>query len=164
MTKRMAETEASETDHREITALTAEIVEAYVAHHIVAITDLPVLISTVGQQLAGLGQEPTAPEQEKPKPVVPIKRSIREDGIACLICGKAQKMLKRHLAARHELTPDAYRGMFDLKDDYPLVAPAYAATRSALAKKIGLGRRPEPSKPAKTPRKRTTRKTASKKS
>jgi len=41
-----------------------------------------------------------------------------------------------------------------LKDDYPLVAPDYAATRSALAKKIGLGRKPEPKKPAKAPRKR----------
>ena len=52
-------------------------------------------------------------------------------------------MLKRHLATQHELAPDDYRAMFSLRDDYPLVAPAYAATRSALAKKIGLGRKPE---------------------
>lgn len=162
MNERMADMEVDQTDQPEITALTAEIVGAYVAHHIVAITDLPTLITTVGQQLAGLGQE-APPEEEKPKPAVPIKRSVQEDGIICLICGKAQKMLKRHLATRHDLTPDDYRSMFSLKDDYPLVAPGYAATRSALAKKIGLGRRPEPSKPAKAPRKRVARKPAPKK-
>ena len=59
-------------------------------------------------------------------------------------------MLKRHLATRHKLTPNEYKVMFGLKDDYPLLAPAYAATRSALAKKIGLGRKPEP-KPTKKP-------------
>ena len=158
----MAELEQEQLGQHEITALTAEIVGAYVGHHIVAVTDLPVLITTVGQQLAGLG--PVAPpEAEKPKPAVPIKRSVQEDGIICLICGKAQKMLKRHLATRHELAPDEYRDMFDLKDDYPLVAPSYAATRSELAKKIGLGRRPEPAKPVKAPRKKVTKRPAPKK-
>jgi predicted transcriptional regulator len=54
--------------------------------------------------------------------------------------------------------------MFGLKDDYPMVAPAYAATRSALAKKIGLGRKPETAKPAKAPRKRAAKKPAAEKS
>ncbi|MGI9510562.1 MAG: MucR family transcriptional regulator [Geminicoccaceae bacterium] len=63
-------------------------------------------------------------------------------------------------ATRHELTPIEYRRTFGLKDDYPLVAPAYAATHSALAKKIGLGRKPEPKN---APRKRAARKPAAKK-
>ncbi len=163
MNERMEETEADQAGQQQITACTAEIVGAYVGCHTVAVNDLPVLIATVGQQLAGLRQEPTAPEEEKPKPAVPIKRSVQEDGIICLICGKSQKMLKRHLTTRHELTPDAYRSLFGLRDDYPLVAPAYAATRSALAKKIGLGRKPEPAKPAKAPRKKVVRKPAAKK-
>lgn len=163
MGARMDETKANQAGHQQITACTAEIVGAYVGCHTVAVNDLPALIATVGQQLAGLRQEPIAPEEEKPKPAVPIKRSVREDGIICLICGKAQKILKRHLTTRHELTPDAYRSMFGLNDDYPLVAPAYAATRSAIAKKIGLGRNPEPAKPAKAPRKRTAKKTVPKK-
>ncbi len=159
----MDEIETNQPGYQEITLHTAEIVGAYVACHTVAVSDLPALIATVGQELAKLGQVATAPEEEKPKPAVPVKRSVREDGIVCLICGKSQKMLKRHLATRHELSPDDYRSMFDLKDDYPLVAPAYAATRSALAKKIGLGRKPEPVKPAKAPRKKAARKTAPKK-
>lgn len=153
----MAELEQGQTDIQEITTLTAEIVGAYVGHHSVAATDLPDLIAMVGKGLAEFGQAPAEPQPEKPTPVVSIKRSVRDDEIICLICGKPQKMLKRHLATRHELTPDAYRAMFGLKDDYPLVAPAYAATRSALAKKIGLGRKPEPKKPVKAPRKRTAK-------
>ena len=159
----MAELEHDQASHHEITALTAEIVGAYVGHHTVAATDLPDLIATVGKELAGLGQAPTKPEEEKPKPAVPIKRSVRQDEIVCLVCGKPQKMLKRHLATRHELEPDAYKTMFGLKDDYPMVAPSYAATRSALAKKIGLGRKPEPTKPARAPRKRAPKKPAAKK-
>ena len=47
-------------------------------------------------------------------------------------------MLKRHLATEHDLTPDAYREMFSLKPDYPMVAPSYAEARRELALKIGL--------------------------
>jgi predicted transcriptional regulator len=159
----MAELEQDQASHHEITALTAEIVGAYVGHHTVAATDLPELIATVGKELTGLGQAPAEPEEEKPMPAVPIRRSGRPDDIVCLVCGKPQKMMKRHLATRHELEPDAYRAMFGLKDDYPLVASAYAAKRSALAKKIGLGRKPEPAKPATAPRKRTTKKPAAEK-
>ena len=158
----MAEHEQDQADLREITAFTAEVVSAYVGHHSVAATDLPDLIATVGKQLTCLGEPSAEPEPEKPIPAVSIKRSVREDEIICLICGKPQKMLKRHLTTRHELTPDQYRAMFNLKDDYPLVAPSYAATRSALAKKIGLGRKPEPKKPVKAPRKRTAKKSTAK--
>ena len=149
--------EQDRASHQEITTLTAEIVGAYVGHHTVAATDLPDLTATVGKELAGLGQAPIEPEQEKPMPAVPIKRSVREDEIVCLVCGKPQKMLKRHLAIRHELEPNGYKAMFGLKDDYPMVALSYAAARSALANKIGLGREPEPEKPVKptkAPRKR----------
>lgn len=156
----MDNADREQADHHEITTLTAEIVGAYVSHHTVAATDLPDLIATVGKELVSLGQKPAEPEVEKPKPAVSIKRSVGQDHLICLVCGKPQKMLKRHLATRHELAPDDYRALFGLKDDYPLVAPAYAETRSALAKKIGLGRKPEPKK---APRKAAKKKPAAKK-
>jgi predicted transcriptional regulator len=37
------------------------------------------------------------------------------------------------------MTPEQYRAKWDLPSDYPIVAANYAATRSALAKKIGFG-------------------------
>lgn len=157
----MAEPEQNQPDIAEITALTAEIVGAYVGHHTVAAADLPALIAMVGKGLTKLGQAPAEPVQEKPTPAVPIRRSITPDYIICLEDGKKLKMLKRHLKTRYDMTPDEYRQRWGLKDDYPMVAPAYAATRSALAKKAGLGRKPEPKK---APRKRVAKKPASKKS
>jgi predicted transcriptional regulator len=159
----MAETEQNQTDVLEITSLTAEIVGAYVGHHTVAANDLPDLIAMVGKGLAELGQPEAEPEPEKPAPAVPIKRSVTTDYIICLEDGKKLKMLKRHLKTRYDMTPEEYRKRWGLKDDYPMVAPAYAETRSALAKKIGLGRKPEPEKPAKATRKRAPRKPAVKK-
>jgi predicted transcriptional regulator len=75
---------------------------------------------------------------------VPVSRSINPDRITCLVCGKSQRTLKRHLGAAHKLTPATYRERFDLKPDYPLVAPSYSEQRSEMAKRIGLGRKQPP--------------------
>ena len=160
----MTDLEPSQPDHHEITTLTAEIVGAYVAHHTVAANDLPDLIKTVGKELADLGQTQAEPEEEKPTPAVPIKRSVTPDHIICLEDGKKLKMLKRHLKTRYDMTPDEYRRRWGLKDDYPMVAPSYAAQRSDLAKKIGLGRKPKSVKQAKPARRRTPKKSAAGKS
>ena len=69
-------------------------------------------------------------------------RSGIDEELTCLCCGEKVKSLKRHLQTAHQLTPEGYIAAFDLKSDYPLVAPAYAAKRSALAKSFGLGRKP----------------------
>jgi predicted transcriptional regulator len=71
---------------------------------------------------------------------VPVRRSIAPDRLTCLVCGKIQKTLKRHLAVAHDLTPAAYRELFELKPDYPMAAPSYAQERAELARRIGLGR------------------------
>ena len=159
----MADSEQEQPDLPEITTLTAEIVGAYVAHHTVATSDLPGLIATVSKELIGLGQGQEEPEEEKLTPAVPIKRSVTPDHIICLEDGKKLKMLKRHLKTRYDMTPDEYRRRWGLKEDYPMVAPAYAETRSALAKKIGLGRKPEPAKVTKPARKTAAKKPAAKK-
>jgi predicted transcriptional regulator len=72
---------------------------------------------------------------------VPIKKSIRPDYVICLEDGKKLKMLKRHLRTAYDMSPDEYRQKWGLASDYPMVAPKYAARRSELAKKIGLGRK-----------------------
>jgi predicted transcriptional regulator len=79
---------------------------------------------------------------------VPPTRSVFADYIVCLEDGKKMKMLKRHLMTDHKLTPDQYRARWGLPSTYPMVASNYAKTRSALAKKIGLGqKRSMPRKP-----------------
>jgi predicted transcriptional regulator len=54
--------------------------------------------------------------------------------LTCYIgCGKPQKMLKRHLAVQHDLTPAQYRERFGLKPDYPMTAPGYAQQLRSLS-------------------------------
>jgi predicted transcriptional regulator len=144
---------SEELDRSTLAALTAEITAAYVGNNPVSLTDMGSLIAVVADNLRQLGAEPKVEEAAKPEPAVPIRRSIQSDHVICLICGSRQKMLKRHLARHHELTPDEYRAMFELKHDYPMVAPDYAAHRSELAKKIGLGRKEPAEMPKKTVRK-----------
>jgi predicted transcriptional regulator len=72
-------------------------------------------------------------------PAVPVKKSVTKDYIICLEDGKRFKSLKRHLRSSFDLSPEEYRKKWGLPYDYPMVAPNYAQTRSALAKSMGLG-------------------------
>jgi predicted transcriptional regulator len=127
---------------QEVLALTTEIVASFVGNNAVAMSDLPALISSVFQALRTKGQAEPEQTAETPTPAVPIKKSVQHDFIVCLEDGKKLKMLKRHLATRYQMTPEDYRRRWGLSKDYPMVAPAYAAQRSALAREIGLGRKP----------------------
>lgn len=136
--------------------LTSDVVCAYVSNNPVPVAELPGLIAQVHDALR---QRVVAPEtvlSEAQKPAVPIRKSVTPDYIVCLEDGKQFKSLKRHLATHHGLTPDEYRTKWGLPADYPIVAPNYAAARSALAKSMGLGRKPavaEKPAPAKRGRK-----------
>jgi hypothetical protein len=55
--------------------------------------------------------------------------------------GKRFKSLKRHLRTAYNMTPDEYRAKRGLPATYPMVAPAYAISRSQLAKNMGLGQK-----------------------
>ena len=127
-------------DSSDLYVLTTKIVASHVANNVVVVGDLPKLIQQVFKALSRVSAG-TAP-LEIPQPAVPIKRSVTPDYIVCLDDGKKLKMLKRHLKTSYGLTPDAYRIRWGLPADYPMVAPNYAAQRSALAKKIGLGTKP----------------------
>ncbi len=121
--------------------LGAGIVSAYVSRNAVSADAVPDIIRTVHQaltQLTGATLEPVV--EERPKPAVPVGRSVQHDYIVCLEDGKRLKMLKRYLRSRYNLSPEDYRRRWGLPADYPMVAPAYAARRSDFAKQIGLGR------------------------
>lgn len=120
--------------------LTAEIVAAYVGNHVVPSGDLGALISDVHSALSSTsGQEVVAPAVEKPKPPVPVKKSVHNDYLICLEDGMKFKSLKRHLMTHYGMTPEDYREKWELPSDYPMVAPSYAEARSRLAKEMGLG-------------------------
>lgn len=121
--------------------LTADIVSAYVSHNAVVSGDLPSLIGETYDALSKAAAKASQPLTEELNPAVPIKKSVMPDYIICLEDGKKFKSLKRHLRTHYELTPEEYRDKWNLPHDYPMVAPNYAAARSALAKKMGLGQR-----------------------
>jgi predicted transcriptional regulator len=127
----------------ELIDLTADIVSAYVSNHSVTASDLPSLIAEVHQALARSHDGLNEQEPEPLRPAVSPKRSVFPDYIICLEDGKKFKSLRRHLRTHYDLSPEEYRDKWDLAHDYPMVAPNYAAARSALAKKMGLGQRPK---------------------
>jgi len=155
-------TEEAESHADNLIELTADVVSAYVSNNPVPAGELPALIGQIHTALKGTAGGGIAPEKsEALKPAVSIKKSVTPDYIISLEDGKKFKSLKRHLSTHYGLTPDEYRAKWGLPADYPMVAPHYAASRSALAKTMGLGRkRQEPAKPAPAPVKRTRKKAA----
>lgn len=131
----------NESNDELIVELTAEVVAAYVSNNVVPVSELSSLIADVHRALGNMAgpQEPVI--VEKPKPAVPVKKSVQDDQITCLECGLKFKSLKRHLMTHHSLSPEEYREKLELSADYPMVAPAYAEARSRLAKEMGLGQK-----------------------
>jgi predicted transcriptional regulator len=131
-----------------ILGLTAQIVSAHVGNNKVATEELPGLIQQVYLALNGStgasspAQMRPAVPAERPRPAVPISKSVFNEYIVCLEDGKKLKMLKRHLQTAYGMSPEQYRAKWGLDSNYPMVAPEYAKKRSSLAKAIGLGTRP----------------------
>jgi predicted transcriptional regulator len=131
----------TKTDGLDALSITAEIVAAFVGNNSLPRADLPALIEAVSGALARLadGQSlAVAAEPVAPTPAVSVRKSIAPDYLVCLDDGLKFKSLKRHLATLG-MTAEQYREKWSLPKDYPMVAPNYAAVRSAMAKKIGLG-------------------------
>ena len=126
-------------EREELLQLAVDIISAHVSNNSLPADQLPKLIQQVFSTLATVQQSAAAPP--RPEPAVSVRASVRQDHLVCLDCGKHFSMLKRHLMTDHRLTPDQYRQRWELSPTYPIVAPAYAKTRSALAKRTGLGRK-----------------------
>ncbi|HEX2255964.1 MAG TPA: MucR family transcriptional regulator [Afifellaceae bacterium] len=135
-------------DKAAVVDLTADIVSAYVSHNNISPAQLPELIANVSSALQGQLSGPAKPEPEPQKPAVPIRKSVQPDEITCVECGKKFKSLRRHIRVEHGLDPNEYRQKWGLPRDYPMTAPNYAEKRSALAKSLGLGRKPSAAAPA----------------
>ena len=127
-------------DQADFLEMATTIVSAFVSNNAVPASELASLIQSVHasiQKIAGVKTE--APTVEPQEPAVSIRKSITPEFIICLEDGKKFKSLKRHLRTAYNLSPDQYRAKWSLPSDYPMVAPAYAAARSTLAKQSGLG-------------------------
>ncbi|WP_230483921.1 MucR family transcriptional regulator [Sphingomonas sp. Leaf21] len=110
--------------------------------------EVPAFLNKMHETVSSLlGSAPQATDVESPTeyvPAVSVRKSLAsKDHIVSMIDGKPYKTLRRHLAT-HGLTPEEYRDRYGLKSDYPMVAESYSESRRAMAKKIGLGRKPGP--------------------
>ena len=122
---------------RELLALAAQIVAAQASNGDVKANDLPDLIQKVYRIISTIdanGEMPAAPQ-----PAVPIKQSVTADYVVCLEDGLRAKMLKRHLAAAHGLTPKEYRRRWGLPIDHPITAPNFSKRRATIAKDTSFG-------------------------
>jgi predicted transcriptional regulator len=98
--------------------------------------DIPAFLRSMHEALVSLGggqnEQPQAEPAQKHQPAVTVRRSLSSpDHII-------YKSLRRHLG-KNGMTPEQYRERYNLKADYPMVAPAYSESRREMAKKIGLG-------------------------
>jgi len=136
----------------ELLQWTSNIVAAYLSKNEIDLRELPQVLDTVYEKLAALGQLPagrlrsmTFEQRLGPvgasSPSVALEKSVTPDYIICLEDGVRLKTLKRYLFRKYHLTPEQYRVKWGLPPDYPMVSPNYAAKRSVLAKKMGLGRK-----------------------
>jgi len=143
-------------DNDQLLKITADIVAEYAATNRLSGAELPQLIRSTYKALSSLGGLLETPEATAAdRPVVSARKSLADpEFIISMIDGKPYRMLRKHLA-NNGYTPEEYRQRFGLKPDYPMTAPAYSERRSALAKEIGLGRKPG--------EKRSTRKSATNK-
>lgn len=139
------------TNKDEIINLAAEVVAAYVGNNTISVPELPGLIRSVHDALAGVDVAPVTAENSIVKPTAAqIRKSITPDALISFIDGKPYKTLKRHLTT-HGLTIADYKAKYGLGQDYPTTAPAYSEARSAMAKALGLGQGGRKAKaPAKT--------------
>jgi predicted transcriptional regulator len=119
--------------------LAAEIVSAYVSNNSVPASELATLLGDIHSAIVRVSTGAVVVVPEVAKPAVSPKKSITNDYIICLEDGRKFKSLKRHLRTQYNMSPEQYREKWSLPADYPMVAPAYAKARSALAKQMGLG-------------------------
>jgi predicted transcriptional regulator len=140
--------------------LACEIVVAYLTHSSIEPAALPGLVRAVRASLEDsplpmIESAASAPPladgavvsglRSPDAPAVPVEASVTREYLVSLEDGKRYRSLRRHLMAKYGMTPEDYRRKWNLPADYPMVAPSYAEERSAVAKRIGLG------KGAKTP-------------
>lgn len=140
---------SDETEHSNAVELATELTMAWLSNPNTRASsdEVPVFLSKMHEAVRALGETASPNESEQAKagqafePATTIRKSLAsKDHIISLIDGKPYKTLRRHLST-HGLTPEDYRARYNLKADYPMVAPSYSEARRTMAQKIGLGRK-----------------------
>jgi len=119
--------------------LTTRIVSSHLSNAELPTNEVPQFIETIHAKLKELSKKDSSNMHQDP--ALPVEDSVTPDYIFCLEDGKKFRMLKKHLRACYDMSPEEYRAKWGLTPDYPMVAPNYAVKRQELAKQSGLGRK-----------------------
>ena len=135
----------SENRGGDVVALAADLTIAWLSngHTRVAADDVPAFLISMHAAVSSLAAPVAADTQIEVQTsytgaVTERKSLASRDHIISLIDGRPYKALRRHLS-KHGLTPVEYRKRYNLKHDYPMIAPAYSERRRDIAMRIGLG-------------------------
>ncbi len=142
-----------QSDQPNTVELATELTIAWLSnpHTRVSADEVPSFLQAMHNAVSALvSGQPSSNEPEadtKHEPAVTSRKSLAsKEHIISMIDGKPYKTLRRHLS-RHGMSPEQYRERYNLKADYPMVAEAYSEARRAMAKVIGLGRKPGMKRP-----------------
>ena len=135
-------------DDISVVELAAELTSAWLANPNTRTNadDVPAFLVSMHAAVVKLTGAEAPAQADEPaqtyEPAVTSRKSLASpDHIISMIDGKPYKTLRRHLAT-NGLTPEDYRARYNLKADYPMVAPTYSEARRTMARSIGLGRKP----------------------
>ena len=101
------------------------------------------MILTVAKSIQSAMSETEVLKEER-EPAVDPKKSIRERSIICLECGKQFKVITRKHLAKHELSPEEYRGKWGLKKNTSLVCKSLARDRRKKMQEMELWKKRTP--------------------
>lgn len=118
--------------------LTTQIVSSHLSGTGLPTDEVPQFIETIHTKMKELSGSDV---KTRLIPALPVEQSITPDYIYCLEDGKKFRMLKKHLRACYDMSPEEYRAKWGLNADYPMVAPNYAVKRQELASQSGLGKK-----------------------
>jgi predicted transcriptional regulator len=118
-----------------------EIAKSYLIYNPILASEITQLIYTVYEAIVAAETKSVERKATNIEPAVETNRSIHPEFIICLEDGLRFKSLRRHLSAKYGLTPAEYRKRWGLPDNYPMVAPNYAAVRSKIAQQTGFKRK-----------------------
>lgn len=132
-------------ESKQILHAAGQIAAGYMLRNGTSKYELQTLIRTVHTALTDMVEETNKAAkrakngQDSSEPAVDPEKSVSDDYIVCLGCGRRFHTMRRHILSAHGLTPDSYRKKWSLPGNYPMTAPSYSVRRSQYAKEVGLG-------------------------
>ena len=109
-----------------------DIAKAQASVRVMTEEQLAEYVQNVAQKIRNIQSGSLEPQQENVLNTVSpeeAKKSIRENTISCLICGKKCRVLTKRQLEKHGITAKEYREHFGLKKDTPLVAKSLLRER-----------------------------------